>query len=358
MFDAAVQHVRALQAADKRVLVGVWSEGSRERLCHVLNDHGLTQTKSVNRLGDALALPKTEIPVAVWGLEAGFEAGDLAVLSEQDILGDRLVRPKRKSKRPQDFLTEVAALTPGDLVVHVDHGIGRFEGLQTIEAAGAPHDCLELQLCRRRPAVPAGREHRAPDALRIGRGRGAARPARRRRLAGAQVAHEEAHPRDGRRADEDRRRAHPEGGAAPRPAGRPLRRVRGPLPLRGDGGPAERHRRRDGRPQRPGGRWTASSAAMSASARPRWRCGPPSPPPWRASRSPIVVPTTLLARQHFRTFADRFKGLPLNIAQASRFVPSGRDEEGQGRARRRQRRHRRRHARAPRQSPSASRISA
>src|SRR3712207_638690 len=91
-----------------------------------------------------MALPKLEVPVAVWGLEAGFEAGDLAVLSEQAILGDRLVRPKRKSKRPQDFLTEVAALTPGDLVVHVDHGIGRFEGLQTIEAAGAPHDCLTL----------------------------------------------------------------------------------------------------------------------------------------------------------------------------------------------------------------------
>ncbi|HVL72581.1 MAG TPA: TRCF domain-containing protein, partial [Beijerinckiaceae bacterium] len=37
----------------------------------------------------------------------------------------------------------------------------------------------------------------------------------------------------------------------------------------------------------------------------------------------VIVPTTLLARQHFRTFSDRFRGLPLNIAQASRFVPSG-----------------------------------
>ena len=36
------------------------------------------------------------------------------------------------------------ALAEGDLVVHIDHGIGRFNGLKTIEAAGAPHDCLEL----------------------------------------------------------------------------------------------------------------------------------------------------------------------------------------------------------------------
>ncbi|MFL5232812.1 MAG: transcription-repair coupling factor, partial [Microvirga sp.] len=144
VFDAAVTHVRALQGQGRRVMLASWSEGSRERLCHVLNDHGLTQTKPVGRLADALSAPKDAVPVAVWGLESGFEAGDLAVVSEQDILGDRLVRPKRRSRRPQDFIAEAAALTPGDLVVHVDHGIGRFEGLKTIEAAGAPHDCLEI----------------------------------------------------------------------------------------------------------------------------------------------------------------------------------------------------------------------
>ena len=69
---------------------------------------------------------------------------DLAVIGEQDILGDRLVRRRRASKRPEDFIAEVTSLDAGDLVVHVDHGIGRFVGLQTIEAAGAPHDCLEL----------------------------------------------------------------------------------------------------------------------------------------------------------------------------------------------------------------------
>src|SRR5829696_6354623 len=122
VFDAAVTHVRALQGQGRRLMLASWSEGSRERLCHVLNDHGLTQTKPVGRLADALSAPKDAVPVAVWGLESGFEAGDLAVVSEQDILGDRLVRPKRRSRRPQDFIAEAAALTPGDLVVHVDHG--------------------------------------------------------------------------------------------------------------------------------------------------------------------------------------------------------------------------------------------
>ena len=38
----------------------------------------------------------------------------------------------------------MTSLSAGDLVVHVDHGIGRFVGLRAIEAAGAPHDCLEI----------------------------------------------------------------------------------------------------------------------------------------------------------------------------------------------------------------------
>ena len=82
--------------------------------------------------------------LAVWGFETGFEAGKLAVIGEQDILGDRLVRPRKKTRRPQDFIAELSSLSPGDLVVHVDHGIGRFIGLRSITAVGAPHDCLEI----------------------------------------------------------------------------------------------------------------------------------------------------------------------------------------------------------------------
>ena len=66
------------------------------------------------------------------------------IISEQDILGDRLVRPRKASRRAENFIAEATSLAAGDLVVHVEHGIGRFVGLKTIEAAGAPHDCLEI----------------------------------------------------------------------------------------------------------------------------------------------------------------------------------------------------------------------
>jgi hypothetical protein len=77
-------------------------------------------------------------------IEAGFDAGRFIVVAEQDILGDRLVRRSRKRRRASDFIAELASLAAGDIVVHSDHGIGRFIGLKTIEAAGAPHDCLEI----------------------------------------------------------------------------------------------------------------------------------------------------------------------------------------------------------------------
>ena len=144
VFEAVNAHVQSLRAAGKRVIIAAWSDGSRERLGSVLSDHGLKNALPVNAHAMALALGRGVVGLAVMGLEHGFETDDLAVIGEQDILGDRLASPRRKQKRAADFLSEVAALSAGDLVVHVDHGIARFTGLKTIEAAGAPHDCLEL----------------------------------------------------------------------------------------------------------------------------------------------------------------------------------------------------------------------
>ena len=137
--------MKALRGAGKSVIVAGWSDGSCERLGSVLAEHGLRDLEDrVSSLPAALALGKGAAALAVLGVEHGFETQGLAILGEQDILGDRLVRRRRKTKHTENLLGEVAALSAGDLVVHVDHGIGRFIGLETITAAGAPHDCLEI----------------------------------------------------------------------------------------------------------------------------------------------------------------------------------------------------------------------
>jgi transcription-repair coupling factor (superfamily II helicase) len=321
VFEAAVEHIRALKAGGKRVLVGAWSDGSRERLCHVLADHGLKGAKPVYRFAEALSSPASDVPVVVWGFEEGFETDDLVALGEQDLLGDRLVRKKRASKRPQDFLAEVSALTPGDLVVHVDHGIGRFEGLKSIDVAGAPHDCLELHYAgTNRLYLPVeniellsryGSEETEVQLDRLG---GAGWQARKARMKGriremaaglmkiaAQRFLKEAPklaPPDGlydefaarfpyeETEDQDSAITAVLGDLA---AGRPMDRL-----ICGDVG---------------FGKTEVALRAAFATV-------------MAGKQVAVVVPTTLLARQHFRTFEDRFRGLPVNIRQLSRFVSS------------------------------------
>lgn len=139
LFGALAAHV----AAERRrgdVVIASYSAGARERLAGLLADSGVTDAREIGRAAEIGGLG-----LAVWPLEHGFEAPGLTVISEQDVLGDRLTRAPRRRKRAENFLTEAAGLTPGDLVVHVDHGVGRYRGLETITAMGAPHECLSLE---------------------------------------------------------------------------------------------------------------------------------------------------------------------------------------------------------------------
>ncbi len=144
VFDAVVAHIRRLQGDNRRVLIAAWTPGARERLATLLADHGLKDTRKVETFAEALALPGAVAALAVLGLEQGFETPELAVIGEQDILGDRLARPRRKTRRALDVLIEATSLAAGDLVVHAEYGIARFAGLVTIAPLGAPHDCVEL----------------------------------------------------------------------------------------------------------------------------------------------------------------------------------------------------------------------
>ncbi|MCY4543031.1 MAG: transcription-repair coupling factor, partial [Rhodobacteraceae bacterium] len=83
--------------------------------------------------------------LSVWRLEHGFRFRSLTVLSEQDIFGARLARPPRRKRKLPRFLTEGGQLSQGDLVVHVEHGIGRFVGLKTIEVGVFRHECIALE---------------------------------------------------------------------------------------------------------------------------------------------------------------------------------------------------------------------
>ena len=142
VYDAVRQYVVAEQNNKQRVVVAAYSDGSRDRLMTVLKEHGVPGLAAVGSYADVERLPKDAVALVVLGLEHGFAFDGLTVISEQDILGDRMIRPARRRLRAENFIAEASSLSEGDLVVHVDHGIGRYEGLETIDVGGAPHDCL------------------------------------------------------------------------------------------------------------------------------------------------------------------------------------------------------------------------
>ncbi len=319
VFEAVTKHAFARQAAGKRVTIALWSDGSRERMSHVLGEHGLANLTPVKSWPDALALPRHQIALAVLGLESGFETADAALITEQDILGERLVRARRASKRAENFIAEVTGLSSGDLVVHVDHGIGRFHGLRAIEAAGAPHDCLEIHYAGGdKLFLPVeniellsryGSEGSGVELDRLG---GAGWQTRKARMKNRirEIASElikvaaERQLREAARLtvatgvldefcagfpyeETDDQQAAINAVVNELASGRPMDRL-----ICGDVGFGKTE--------------VALRAAFIAAM--------------NGKQVAVVVPTTLLCRQHFKTFSDRLKDYPVHVAQASRLV--------------------------------------
>ena len=329
VFDAVVAHAKRLRGESKRVIVACWSNGARERLATLLSEHGIGETKRVESFADVLREPRDVTAMAVLPLETGFEAPGLAVIDEQDILGDRLVR-KSRGKRGHDVLTEVSSLSVGDLVVHADHGIGRFVGLATIEAAGEPHDCLEVHYAGGdKLYLPVeniemltryGSDESGVQLDRLG---GVAWQTRKARL---------------------KQRIRDMAEKLIKVAA--LRELRQAPVLNPPDGVYDEFSARF--PYEETDDQEASIGAVLgdlASGRPMDRliCGDvgfgKTEVALRASliavlagkQVAVVVPTTLLARQHFHTFTERFRGFPVKIAQASRLVsPKERAEVKKG----------------------------
>ncbi|MBL8577155.1 MAG: transcription-repair coupling factor [Mesorhizobium sp.] len=319
VFQAAVDHISSVRAAKRRVVVAGWSDGSLDRLTQILVEHKLGNLKSVATLADIEKLEAGQAGAAVLPLEAGFETDRLVVVAEQDILGDRLVRRSKRRKKASDFIAEAASLSAGDIVVHADHGIGRFIGLKTIEAAGAPHDCLEIHYAADgRLYLPVeniellsryGSDSAEAQLDRLGGGAWQSRKAKLKRrlleMAGQLI----------RIAAERKMRTAkafnaPEGLYGEFSArfpyeetddqqnaidavlddlslGRPMDRL-----ICGDVGFGKTE--------------VALRAAFVAAM--------------EGVQVAVVVPTTLLSRQHFKTFSQRFAGLPITVRQASRLV--------------------------------------
>lgn len=142
LFKALAQHIHSI-SQDSPVVLACWSDGARDRLRSLLAEEDIAG-QDVNTLRDVPA-GKGGVYFIIWPLETGFSTAKMHVISEQDILGDRISQRPRRKRKADNFLREVDSLSVGDLVVHVEHGVGRYLGIEVITALGAPHACVALE---------------------------------------------------------------------------------------------------------------------------------------------------------------------------------------------------------------------
>ena len=310
--------VTAWAGQGRRAVVAAWTRGSRERLAHLLRENGL-RAEVVDSWTAAQAVPPGLVTVVTLGLERGFTTAGMALVSEQDLLGDRISRPPRRRKRADQFIAEATEIAEGDLVVHQEYGIGRYDGLETLRIGVAPHDCLRLlydnlqklylpveniELLSRYGSETQGvaldklggaswqnRKARMKQRIQDMAGELIRTAAARRvrdavTLAPAEGAWDEFCARFPFVETEDQARAISDV-IEDLAAGRPMDRL-----ICGDVGFGKTE--------------VALRAAFVAAM--------------SGAQVAVVVPTTLLARQHYRTFTARFAGLPIRVAQLSRMV--------------------------------------
>ena len=96
LFDAVAQHLRAEQAAGRRVLIAGASEGSLERLRLVLADHGVEGLHRIERWDESRPRPGRRLPCCRW--RRASSPTRTRVLAEADIVGDRLAAPGRAAR--------------------------------------------------------------------------------------------------------------------------------------------------------------------------------------------------------------------------------------------------------------------
>ncbi|WP_323782374.1 transcription-repair coupling factor [Thalassovita sp.] len=313
LFSSLADHVRK-KLETGPVLIASYSEGARERLEGLLEDEDMIGAVTVR---DVKGIGKHGLHLTVWPLEHGFQAPGLTVISEQDVLGDRLIRKSQRKRRAENFLTETQSLSPGDLVVHLDHGIGRYMGLEVITAAGAAHECILLEYAEQAKLylpvenIELLTKYGHDEALldRLGGGAWQAKKAKlkeriremadrlirvaaERELRTAPMLEAQHHAWEAFSArfpyqeTDDQLRAI-EDVLDDMTSGRPMDRL-----ICGDVGFGKTE--------------VAMRAAFVAAM--------------SGVQVAVIAPTTLLARQHYKSFAERFRGFPIEVRPLSRFV--------------------------------------
>lgn len=183
VMDAVIAEIGEHHRSNRKVIIAAASNGSLDRIRHMLHSKALIEVshwyeicpsqlencdghmkivpgrddfpprserneelaKANSSTGKAVSkIPDGAIGLCVLPLEQGIVSPHFAIITETDIFGERILRARPRRKAAELFLEEAANFSEGEIIVHREHGIGQFAGLETVTAGNAPHDCLKL----------------------------------------------------------------------------------------------------------------------------------------------------------------------------------------------------------------------
>ena len=321
---AFLRFLEAQEEEGRRVVLAAPSEAVLKRLEQRLRLDGERQTLRAASLAEARQADSGLIPAIVAPLETGLvdrEAG-LAVVTAADILGSRAAVAEEERTAGGRWQAEASDFHLSDIVVHLDHGVGALRGIEPLDGDGLPGEAIRIAYADDgvllAPEAEAGKLWRYGSAetdVRLDRIGAPAWEKRRAKIAAglaatARALVEAAEARRRRRARpiriDDRRHARfverfpypltagqrsaAEAVLADLATGTPMHRL-----VVGDVG---------------FGKTEVALRAAAAAA-------------FAGAQVAVIAPTTVLARQHQRTFVRRFAGFDVEVAHLSRLVPAG-----------------------------------
>jgi transcription-repair coupling factor (superfamily II helicase) len=147
--DPARRLKRFIKEFPGRVLICAESSGRREALIENLRDHKLKPV-TVSGWRDFSESDYATLAITIAPMEQGMVLPEqnLALITETALFGERVLQRRRREKPTEvddHGYRDLSELRIGSPVVHIDHGVGRYKGLETIDAGGQADEFLTLE---------------------------------------------------------------------------------------------------------------------------------------------------------------------------------------------------------------------
>ena len=144
LFEDLISFINNKIEQDYKIIIACKSNGSRKLFSEQLNKYGIYNLDLDNSWHIKEFSSNKKISLLIGNLEKGFEIDANIIISETDVFGKKYSRIN-KSKKLEIALEEAESFTVGDYLVHLEYGVGRYNGLKVVDINNVKHDCLELE---------------------------------------------------------------------------------------------------------------------------------------------------------------------------------------------------------------------